>query len=168
MEHIGELSLNEIQIFTPTVSSTFSTFPLLKNGKTLPYLVSAFTSLDVVRRGGLQNDTFTIYTVDTCKSFPYTRTSQKYLHNLSLEQFHLEETELYDHILKDANAIFPLISSIERNCLKHQEMTQNSLNLINESDDSKLNNLQCTILSEMQNTTLFFKMELRLHKTCKS
>ena len=156
LDHIGALSLNEIQIFTPTMSSTFSTFPVLKNGKTLPYLVSAFGSLDVVRKGGLQNETFTICTVDTSKSFAYTRISHKPFHNLSLEQFYLQEAELYDHILKDINAIFPLISSIERNGLKHQKITQNSLNLINESDETKMNNLQCTILSEMDNTTLLF------------
>lgn len=156
LDHIGALSLNEIQIFTPTMSSTFSTFPILKTGKTLPYLVSAFGSLDVVRKGGLQNEQFTISTVDTSKSFAYTRISHKSFQNLSLEQLYLQEAELYDHILKDTNAILPLISSIERNCFKHQKMTQNSLNLINESDDTRMNNLQCTIVSQLENGTLLF------------
>ena len=156
LDHIGALSLNEIQVFTPTVSSTFSTFPIMKTGKTLPYLVSAFGSLDIVRKGGLQNESFTICTVDTSKSFPFTRISHKSFQNLSLEQFYLQEAELYDHILKDTNAIFPIISAIERNCFKHQKMIQNSLNLINESDDTKMNNLQCTIVSQLENGTLLF------------
>lgn len=156
LDHIGALSLNEIQVFTPTVSSTFSTFPISKTGKTLPYIVSAFGSLDVVRKGGLQNESFTIFTVDIGKSSLFTRISHKSFQNLSLEQFYLQEAELYDHILKDTNAIFPIISSIERNCFKHQRMTQNSLNLINESDDTKMSNLQCTIVSQLENGTLFF------------
>lgn len=156
LDHIGSLSLYEVEIFTPLMSSTFSTFPVLKNGKTLPFLKSIFGSLDVVRKGGLQNETFTICTVDTSKSFAYTRISNKSFHNLSLEEFYLQETTLYDHILKDTNALFPLISSIERNCLQHQKMTQKSLNLINESDYTKMHNLQCTIVSEMDETTLLF------------
>uniref|UniRef100_A0A6C0J049 Uncharacterized protein n=1 Tax=viral metagenome TaxID=1070528 RepID=A0A6C0J049_9ZZZZ len=156
LDHIGALSLNEIEIFTPTITSTFSTFPILKTGKTLQYLVSSFGSLDVVRKGGLQNETFSIYTVDTGKSFAFTRISHKYFQNLSLEQCYLQEAELYDHILKNTNAIFPLISSIERNCFKHQKMTQNSLNLINKGDDTRMNDLQCSIVSQLQNGTLLF------------
>ena len=156
LEHIGPLSLNEIEIFTPTVSSTFSTFPILKNGKTLPYIISTFGNLDVVRKGGFQNEPFIVYTVETSKRFAYTRISNKSFHNLSLESLYLQEAELYDHILKDTNVLFPILSSIERNALKHQKMTQNSLNYINESDDTKMNHLQCAILSEMQNTTLYF------------
>ena len=156
LEHIGALGLNEIKVFTPTVSSTFSTFPILKTGKTLPYIVSAFGSLDIVRKGGLQNESFTICTVDTSKTFPFTRISHKSFQNLSLEQFYLQEAELYDHILKDTNAIFPIISSIERYCFKHKKMIQNSLNLINESDDTKMNNLQCTIVSQLENGIILF------------
>ncbi len=149
LDHTGALSLYEIQIFTPIVLSTFSTFPLLKNGKTLPYLVSPFESLNIVRKGGLQNETFTIYTIDTSKKVAYTRISKKYFHNLSLEQSYLQEADLYDHILKDTNAIFPIVSSIERNCLKHQKMTQNSLRSINESDNEKIKDLECNILSQV-------------------
>lgn len=157
LDHTGALSLYEIQIFTPTVLSPFSTFAVLNTGKTLPYLVSRFGSLDVVRKGGLQNETFTICTVDVSKRFAYTRINHKLVHNLSLEQFYLQEAALYDHILQDTNSIFPLISSIERTCLKHQKMTQKSLNLINTAgdlgDNKKIKDLECNILSEIDNTT---------------
>ena len=156
LEHVGYLHLKEIQIFTPEVSSIFSTFPISKTGKTVKNIVSAFGSLDFVRKGGLQNEAFKMHTVDLSQRFKFIRTSHKSLQNLSLENYYLEEAQLHDHLLKDINAIFPLISSIEQNCLKHKKMTQNSLNLINESNDKKIDRLQCNILSQLDNEILFF------------
>ncbi len=152
LDHVGSLNLYEIEVFTPIVLLPFSTFPVMNNGKTLPYLVSNLGSLNVVRKGGLQNETFTVCTADISKSFGNTRISQKSVHNLSLEQFYLEEASLHEHILRDANSIFPIISAIERNCFNHQKMTQRSLNLINESDSEKMRDLECRIVSEMSTT----------------
>ena len=154
LEHIGHLNLNEIELFTDSNTFTFSTFPILTNGNTLNYLVSE--NLKVTRKGGFQNERFGIYTADVGKTFEYTRVSYKDVYNLSLEQRYLEEATLYEHILKDANAIFPLVSAIERNCFKHQRMTQNSLHAINLNESQKLQNLQCNILCEFRDDKLLF------------
>ena len=156
LDHVGALSLYEIEIFTPTMSTQFSTFPLLNNGKTMPYLVSTFGSLDSIRKGGLQNETFNIHTTETSKSFVYTRTTNRPVYNLSVEKYYLQEYDLYSHILKDINLTFPLISSIERNCLNHKIKVQKSLESINYGGEEQIQGLQCSIQSEMVNGMLFF------------
>lgn len=157
LDHIGSLSLYEIEIFTPDVQTKFTTFPLLNNGKTMPYLASTFGSLNSIRKGGLQNETFNIHTTDVSRSFIYTRTVNKSVSNLSLEKYYLQEYELYNHILKDINFIFPIISSIERNCLNHKTKVQKSLESINYGGDEQMTqDLQCIIQSEISNGILFF------------
>jgi hypothetical protein len=157
LDHIGSLSLYEIEIFTPDVQTQFTTFPLLNNGKTMPYLVSKFGSLDSTRKGGLQNETFNIHTTDVSTLFSYTRTVKKSVSNLSLEKYYLQEYELYNHILKDINFMFPVISSIERNCLNHKAKVQKSLESINYGGDEQMTQyLQCIIQSEIVNGILFF------------
>ena len=155
LDHIGSLNLHEIELFTSYSETQFSTFPILKTGETLPYLVSDMNSLQAVRKGGLRSDKFTLYTVNISTNFENTRVSQKDVYNIPLEQYYLEEANLYDHILKDSNLIFPLVSSIERNCLKHQHMTQSLLKSINLSDDEKLEQLECNILCEVIDGKLF-------------
>ena len=123
----------------------------------MQYLASTFGSLNSIRKGGLQNETFNIHTTDVSRSFIYTRTVNKSVSNLSLEKYYLQEYELYNHILKDINFIFPIISSIERNCLNHKTNVQKSLESINYGVDEQMTqDLQCIIQSEISNGILFF------------
>jgi hypothetical protein len=157
LQHVGSLSLNEIQLFSSEkIVFPFSTFPILKDGRILPYLVSELSSLINIRKGGLREEKFAIFTVELLKSFENSRIAKKEMYNLSLEQLYIEEASLYDHILKDSNSIFPIISLIEQNCLKHQKMTQASLKLLNMTENDKVTNLECNILCEVQNDKLLF------------
>lgn len=156
LDHIGALDLFEIELFTQELEFSFATFPILQNGKSLPYLVSKLNDLQVTRKGGLKTDRFSIYTVDLSKTFKNTRISYKDVYNISLEEIYSEEASLHEHILRDINALFPILSSIERNCFKHQEMTQSSLSSINKNDAEKLIDLECNIHSELVNGQLFF------------
>ncbi len=157
LEHEGSLSLLEIELFTSTLvdaaaPQNFAVFPIIKDTrKTLPYLVSTFNQLSVNRKGGLQNVEAVLFTVELSKHFEATRLASRDILNLPLEDLYLNEVNLYNHILKDANLIFPLLSAIERNCIRHRAKTQDSIAAINQDQHDFINQdqLECTILSEL-------------------
>lgn len=156
VEHVGHLSLREVELFSceaPNLS--FALFPMLKNGKTLPYLQSSMNDLKMVRRGGLQNELFNIVCTDISTEFEYMRISSKVMYNLPVEELYLEESNVHDHILQDVNKILPIVSLIERNCIKHQKRTQESIKSINSSERQTLEDVQCVLNCELVANKLF-------------
>jgi len=157
LEHTGKLSLFEIELFSTidsNIDHQFAVFPVITDTrKSLPYLVSALNQLSVQRKGGLQNVSASLHTIEISKSFETTRIVSLPVRNLPLESVYLEEISLYDHILKDANFIFPLLSAIERNCIKHRSKTQDAIAAINRTDADKIQNLECIINTEIINGT---------------
>ena len=155
LEHEGSLSLFEIELFTSTLADddlNFAVFPIIRDTrKTLPCLVSLFNNLNVNRKGGLQNVDAMLYTVELSKHFEATRLESRDILNLPLEDLYLNEVDLYNHILKDANSIFPLLSTIERNCIRHRAKTQDSIAAINRDQHDFINQdeLECTISTEL-------------------
>jgi hypothetical protein len=132
LEHMGSLDLIRIELFTESIrNNAFAVFPITTFRHTLPYLTVPQNELDVTRIGGLQNESATLFTTELARASWNTNLVSKAIINLSVESRYLEENQIYRSILNDTNALFPCISRMERNCIKHKKGAQDAIQTLN-------------------------------------
>ena len=153
-ENTGVLDLQKIEFFVAERQVDFAVFPLLQSSMTLPYLKSEHNSLLVERKGGLQISEANLFTVVVGG---VSGLASKSITNLSVEQDYVNELKLYDSMLKNCNAIFPLLSTIERTALKHQAAVRKAiLDFNSEPAIPGVCHVNSTIVEEGEGEQLYF------------